>query len=171
MPNKDIHITFIQAGGTIDKDYPRGEDNHGYTFWVRDPAVKSILPSAHVSFSYDVLEVVKKDSLDITEGDRKKILDAVTDAQSSRIVITHGTDTLLTTAQLVAENNKDKTVVFTGSLLPDKFTNSDARFNIGMAVAAAQLKTPGVYVALYGRVVPWNEFKPIEELHDIEELT
>lgn len=165
-----MHITFIQAGGTIDKDYPRGEDNHGYAFWVREPAVRNVLPRAHVTFSYDIIEAVKKDSLDITDDDRKKILDAVTNSQSEKIVITHGTDTLLVTAELIAKHVSAKTIVFTGSLLPDKFTDSDARFNIGMAVAATQSHSPGVYVALYGRVVPWDEFKPIEELHDIEEL-
>lgn len=156
-----MHITFIQAGGTIDKDYPRGVDNHGYAFWVREPAVKSILPGANVQFTYDIVETVKKDSLDITDEDRQAIVDAVRVAKSDRVVITHGSDTLIKTAKLLSEQVKDKTIVFTGAMFPEKFMNSDARFNVGMAVAVAQLKEPGVYVALYGHVVPWDQFEAL----------
>ncbi len=153
-----MHITFIQAGGTIDKDYPRGADNHGYAFWVRDPAVRSILPGAHVQFTYDIVEAAKKDSLDLTDEDRQKIVEAVRGAQSDRIVITHGSDTLIKTAKLLSKEVSGKTIVFTGALFPEKFMDSDARFNVGMAVATAQLNGPGVYVALYGHVVPWDQF-------------
>lgn len=166
-----MHITFIQAGGTIDKDYPQGTDNHGYAFWVREPAVKTILPFARVQFSYDIVEAVKKDSLDLTDEDRQKIVDAVRVAATDKIIITHGSDTLLVTAQLLAETVKDKTIVFTGAMLPEKFTNSDARFNVGMAVATAQLSGPGVYVALYGHVVPWDKFEALPSPFENKNLT
>ncbi len=69
-----MHITFIQTGGTIDKDYPRGETDHGYEFAITEPAVKSVIPNSHAMFTYDIIEVTKKDSLDLTDEDRKKIL-------------------------------------------------------------------------------------------------
>lgn len=162
-----MHITFIQAGGTIDKDYPRGEMNHGYDFSITRPAVHTIIPSSHALFSYDVVEAVKKDSMDLTDRDREKILSCVKKTTSDRIVITHGTDTILKTAKFLHDKlAADKTVVLTGAMLPERFVNSDASFNIGMAAATAQTLPPNVYIALYGRVVPWQEFK---ELHDEHE--
>jgi L-asparaginase len=157
-----MHITFIQTGGTLDKDYPRGKDNHGYEFAILEPAVKSILSYCHVMFTYDFVEVTKKDSLDLSDEDRARILLAVTHSSSDRVVITHGTDTILQTAEVLSSISDQKVVVLTGAMLPEKFVNSDARFNVGMAVAAVQSLPQGVYIALYGRVVPWSEF---EDLH------
>lgn len=167
-----MHITFIQTGGTIDKDYPRGESNHGYEFAIAEPAVKSILPYSHAMFSYDVIEVTKKDSLDLTDEDREKILATITAAPGKQIIITHGTDTMLKTAEKLS-NVQGKTIVLTGAMLPDKFVNSDAKFNIGMAVAATQSLSPGVYIALYGRVVPWTEFKELTKEYEtrVKEIT
>ena len=155
-----MHITFIQTGGTIDKDYPRGENDHGYGVAIADAAVKNILPYSHAVFTYDIVEVTKKDSLDLTDEDREKILDVVKSTPSNKIVITHGTDTMLKTAEVLSDLT-DKVIVMTGAMLPEKFMNSDARFNVGMAVAAVQSLQPGIYIALYGRVVPWKEFKDL----------
>jgi L-asparaginase len=155
-----MHITFIQTGGTIDKDYPRGETNHGYEFAITDPAVNSILPSCHTSFTYDVVEVTKKDSLDLTDEDRAHVLKTVLEIPTDHIVVTHGTDRIVETAEVLSTVT-GKVIVLTGAMLPEKFTNSDARFNVGMAVASAQSLPHGVYIALYGRVVPWNEFKTV----------
>ena len=162
-----MHITFIQTGGTIDKDYPRGETNHGYEFAITRPAVESILPYCHALFTYDVVEVTKKDSLDLTDADRETIISAVKNANSERVVITHGTDTMLKSAETLHVAALNKTVVLTGAMLPEKFTNSDARFNIGMAVAAVQSLSAGVYIALYGCVVPWQRFKELNAEYEL----
>ncbi|TSC86491.1 MAG: hypothetical protein G01um10148_477 [Parcubacteria group bacterium Gr01-1014_8] len=162
-----MHITFIQTGGTIDKDYPRGETNHGYEFAITDAAVKSILPFSHAMFTYDIVEVAKKDSLDLTDSDRQNILEAVQKAGSNHVVITHGTDTMVNTAEVLSGNVEGKTVVMTGAMLPEKFINSDARFNVGMAVAAVQSLGSGVYIALYGCVVPWKEFKALNNEYEL----
>jgi L-asparaginase len=161
-----MHITFIQAGGTIDKDYPRGEMHHGYDFSITHPAVQTILPASHPLFTYDVVETVKKDSLDLTDKDREKILAAIKKSTSDRLIVTHGTDTIFKTAKFLHEKLTDKTVVLTGAMLPERFVNSDAGFNVGMASAAAQTLPPNVYIALYGRVVPWQEFKELHEEHE-----
>lgn len=163
-----MHITFIQTGGTIDKDYPRGETDHGYEFKIGDPAVKTILPTVHALFSFSIVEVLKKDSLDIDDADRQKIYQAVEAADSDKVVITHGTDTIAKTAELLSKIN-NKTVVLTGAMLPEKFVTSDAKFNIGMAVAAVQNNPHGVYVALYGQVVPWEKYKELQD--EYESLT
>lgn len=166
-----MHITFIQTGGTIDKDYPRGETNHGYEFAITDPAVESILPFCHAMFTYDIVEVTKKDSLDLTDEDRNKILDTVQATRSNHIIITHGTDTMLKTAEVLSTAIEGKTIILTGAMLPEKFINSDARFNVGMAVAASQTLSPGIYVALYGCVVPWQQFRELNEEYELRAKT
>lgn len=150
----DAYITFIQTGGTIDKDYPKSD--HGYDFAINEPAVRSMLHNCHAQFKYDIIEVLKKDSLDITETDRKKIVQAVAKVPGDRIVITHGTDTIYQTAEAINSAITDKTIILTGALRPEKFAASDAEFNVGMAVGAVQSMPHGVYIALYGRVVPWS---------------
>ncbi len=157
-----MRITYIQTGGTIDKDYPRGETSHGYEFKITDPAVEDIIPKMNALFDYDIMSVLKKDSLDITDNDREKIYKAVKGVNNDKIIITHGTDTILETAKKLSKL-KDKVIILTGAMLPNKFTTSDARFNIGMATAAVQILAPGVYIALYGNVVPWNKFSKIQK--------
>lgn len=166
-----MHITFVQTGGTIDKDYPCGETDHGYEFAITDAAVKSILPSTHALFTYDIVEATKKDSLDLTDEDRQKITDAVAATQSNHVIITHGTDTMIKTAEALHGKVDGKTVVLTGAMLPEKFVNSDAKFNVGMAVAAVQSLPSGVYIALYGRVVPWQEFRALHEEYESKAKT
>src|SRR6267142_3696969 len=105
-----MKILFMQTGGSIDKDYPTGEDNDGYNFVITSPAYERILGYVKPSFDFETQTVLKKDSLDITEEEREKILQACKDSSINKIVITHGTDTMLKTAQLVSQIN-DKTIV------------------------------------------------------------
>ncbi len=91
------------------------------------------------------------DSLEMTEADRHLILDQCRQARENRIVITHGTDTMATTAQMLAANLADKTIVLTGAMVPYKFGSSDGLFNLGSAIAFAQTLAPGVYLAMNGR--------------------
>lgn len=151
-------ILFVQTGGTIDKDYPENDDNHGYNFDIGEPSFLRTLERANPDFSYRTLTVTKKDSLDLTEEDRDSIVDAITKAQEERIVITHGTDTIYHTAKRLADAVTNKTVVLTGARLPETFYESEADFNVGMAAAGAQVLPHGIYIALYGLVTPWDEF-------------
>ena len=98
-----MKIIFIQTGGTIDKDYPQNATNHGYEFEIAEPAFDSILKRAKPDFEYEVLSVLKKDSLDITDEDRQKIFDTVNGVSENKIVITHGTDTIHVTAKKLSE--------------------------------------------------------------------
>jgi L-asparaginase len=148
-----MKITFIQTGGTIDKDYPR--KTGGYAFEIGDPALKRILQEANPNFEFEILTVLKKDSLEITEDDRKRILQACMDADNDRIIITHGTDTMIETAGTLS-SIKDKTIILTGALLPERFSNSDAPFNLGVAIGAVNVLKSGIYVAMNGRVYPWD---------------
>jgi L-asparaginase len=143
-------ITFIQTGGTIDKDYPKL--TKGYAFEISEPAVKRILAEVSPNFKFKVVSVLKKDSQEITNQDRRKILEVCRKFSSNKIVITHGTDTMIQTAKFLAKNIKNKTIVLTGSMRPEKFADSDASFNVGVAVGALNVLTSGVYVSMNGRL-------------------
>lgn len=144
-------ILFLQVGGTVDKDYPQGETDHGYGFHIGDPAFLSILDRANLAYHWSQGYVVRKDSLDMIEDDRVAVRARVTESYQEHIVITHGTDTIYETAEMLG-TIPDKTIVLTGAMLPEKFRDSDADFNLGMAVAAVQCLPHGVYVALNGKV-------------------
>ncbi|MDE1945493.1 MAG: asparaginase [Patescibacteria group bacterium] len=154
-----MNILFLQFGGTIDKDYPMGATHHGYEFKIGEPAFHSILARAKPAFSWDGIVVMRKDSLDMTDADRSVACDYVEKSGVERIVGTHGTDTILETATVLS-GIAGKTIVLTGAMLPEKFRDSKADCNLGMAVAAAQTLPHGVYIALYGQVKRWDEFKP-----------
>ena len=160
-----MKITFIQTGGTIDKAYPATETTHGYNFEIGDPAFVTILQKINHSFEFDSISVVKKDSLDFTDADRQAVYDAVEAVPHQNIIITHGTDTIYKTAERLA-SLKDKKVILTGAMLPAEFSRSDAMFNLGMAVGALQtLQHPGIYIALYGVVVPWDQFPAVAQIN------
>jgi L-asparaginase len=129
-------IVFVQAGGTIDKNYPASDSHHGYYFDVGEASFLDILQRVNPDFSYRTITVLRKDSLDISEEERAQIAEAVNNIPQERIVITHGTDTIRKTAERLSEI-KDKTIVLTGARLPERFYDSDAEFNVGMAVAGA----------------------------------
>jgi L-asparaginase len=149
-----MKMLFIQAGGTIDKDYPKL--TNGYGFEITEPASQRILKRINPSFEYKVIEVLKKDSLDITEAERDLIVAACQRSDYERIVITHGTDTMLKSAAKLAVIN-DKTIVLTGAAKPEHFKESDADFNLGTAIGAIQSLPHGVYIAMHGRVLPYDK--------------
>lgn len=142
-----MHIQILTTGGTIDKIY----FDEKSLFQVGDPHIQEVLEEANVVFSYAVESVMKKDSLDMTDEDRQIILQRVQADRCQRILITHGTDTMVETAQTLLAV-KEKTIVLTGSMQPAKLRISDAFFNIGYAIAAVQLLPSGVYVAMNGKV-------------------
>ncbi len=151
-----MKIVFIQAGGTIDKDYPRMQK--GYAFEIGEPAVKRILEKIHPSFEFEVISLLKKDSLDMTERDRDRILEACQKTDADKIVVTHGTDTMIETARKL-NNIRNKVIIFTGAIKPEKFSDSDASFNVGAAVGATNVLSKGVYIVMNGRVFPWDKVR------------
>ncbi|MDX1499642.1 MAG: asparaginase domain-containing protein [Woeseiaceae bacterium] len=142
-----MFIRFLTTGGTIDKIYFDASSR----FEVGDSQVRHILAEGLVGFDYDVVALLHKDSLDMNDADRQLIRDYIADDHAKRYVITHGTDTMADTADAL-RGLDDRTIVLTGALTPARFRATDAVFNVGMAVAAAQLAPPGVYIAMNGRV-------------------
>ena len=149
-----MKITIITTGGSIDKDYPRA--TRGYAFEITEPAVGRILERIRPDLDFTIIQLLKKDSLDLTDTDRSEILKAVQDSHSEKVLITHGTDTMLDTARTLSVV-KDKTIVITGATLPQRFSESDAEFNIGSALTAVQTLENGVFVVMQGRVYPWDK--------------
>ena len=151
-----MKIAFIQTGGTIDKDYPKATG--GYAFEIAEPAVKRILQRVNLNFDWEIISILRKDSQDITEEDRQKIRDACENNAADKIIVTHGTDTMIETAEKLS-NIKDKVIVLTGAMKPEKFADSDASFNLGVAVGAINILEQGVYIAMNGKVYRWNKVK------------
>lgn len=147
MENDLVHIKIITTGGTIDKVYFDQKSQ----FQIGEPSVSEILEDARVSLSYDIISVLRKDSLDMTDNDRKLIYDRVVSCRQRRIVITHGTDTMIDTAK-VLQQTSGKIIVLTGSIQPARFRFTDAVFNVGCAITAVQLLSEGVYIAMNGKI-------------------
>jgi L-asparaginase len=103
--------------------------------------------------------VMLVDSLDMSDADRDLIAENCAQAPEPRIVVTHGTDTMVETARAVAGRVSDKTVVLTGAMVPYAFGSSDGMFNLGSALSFAQVLPPGVYVAMNGRYFPWDRVR------------
>jgi L-asparaginase len=149
-----MKIKFFTTGGTIDKVYFDARSE----YQVGAPQVIEILRDSNVAFDYEVESVLQKDSLDLTDADRALIRQAVDSDPHDRIVITHGTDTMVETAKSLL-GIPNKTIVFTGALEPARSRYTDATFNVGCAIAAAQTLPPGVYIAMNGRVYPADKVK------------
>jgi L-asparaginase len=142
-------LLIITTGGTIDKIY--FDDKSDYQ--VGESQVSQILRAMNVAFKIEVNEVLRKDSLHMGPQDRLLVREAVLQSDARHILITHGTDTMVETANAL-RGLGDRTIVLTGSLNPARFRDSDAVFNIGCAVGAVQCLPPGVYIAMNGKV--WN---------------
>jgi L-asparaginase len=160
-----MQIKIFATGGTIDKVYfDKNSD-----FEVGEPQAAVILKASNVDVDYSVESILKKDSIDFTDEDRAMIRRKVGTEVAARIIITHGTDTMVQTAQLL-EDIADKTIVLTGAMLPALFKDSDAVFNMGCATMAAQTLPAGVYIVINGRVFDPKTAKKNLQLKRFETL-
>lgn len=145
-------ILVLTTGGTIDKLYFDALSE----YQIGDSVVGRLLGVARAVCDVRIVELMRKDSLDLTDTDRSVIADAVRDAPESRIVITHGTDTMTDTAAALADI-PGKRIALLGALAPARFADSDATFNLGMAFATVQVAPePGIWIAMNGTVFPAN---------------
>jgi L-asparaginase len=142
-------IAVVTTGGTIDKLYFDSLSE----YQVGESVVRKLLAIANVKYPFDIVEALRKDSLEMTDADRDQLYRCVAGLKTSRVVITHGTDTMAVTATRLASIS-GKTIVMTGALTPARFSESDASFNLGMAFAAAQTAPPGVFIVMNGEVFP-----------------
>lgn len=147
MSSSSPHVQVFTTGGTIDKTYYDAQS----AYEVGAPQIAEILQEASVTVPYAIETLFRKDSLDLTEADRALIARRVRASRAQRVLVTHGTDTMVETARALG-GVVEKTVVLVGSLSPARFKESDAAFNIGFAMAAVQVLRPGVYIAMNGQV-------------------
>lgn len=140
-------IKIFTTGGTIDKTY----FDQKSTYQVGEPQASGVLERANVVVDYEVVSIMKKDSLHLDDSDREIIRKAIVSEPSDRIIVTHGTDTMITTAKYL-QKVPNKTIVLTGSMYPAQYRDSDAVFNLGCALVGVQILGPGVYIAMNGRI-------------------
>ena len=152
MEQRANGLCIITTGGTFDKMYDeiRGE----LTF--RRSHLPKILKSSRCAMPITVQRLFAIDSLHMDGTHRKKIADACAKREERRIIVTHGTDTMVESARVVAKRELAKVIVFTGAMIPFALENSDAVFNLGCAITAVQLLEPGVYICMSGNVFPFD---------------
>ena len=152
-----MNLHIITTGGTIDKIYFDDKSD----FQVGDPVIGELLQRMQVGFEFSVESTLRKDSLDMTDADRALIRQSVEPCKEDCVLITHGTDGMVATAAAL-KGITGKKIVLTGALQPAAFHLSDAIFNVGCAIGAAQSKPPGVYIAMNGQV--FNADKVVKNL-------
>lgn len=158
-------ISIIAVGGTIDKVYFDAKSEYE----VGSPNAKKVLGELNLSIEYSVTSLLRKDSLDMTAEDRALIFETVKNDPSDKILITHGTDTMVETAKFLSPIT-NKTIVLTGALEPALFKTSDALFNIGCALGALQVLENGAYIAMNGKVFRADNVRKNLEKSRFEEL-
>lgn len=158
-----MKIAILTTGGTFDKVY--FDANSEYS--IGEPCISSILDEGNVMSDYRVQSILKKDSLDITHSEREIIKKSVIECEEERIIITHGTDTMVETAKFL-EDIKEKTIVLTGAMQPARFKKTDAIFNSGFAYAAALSLENGVYIAMSGQIFNSNNVRKNIDLGKFE---
>ncbi len=160
-------IRIFVTGGTFDKEY----DELTGKLYFKDSHVPEMLRLGRSNLKLDIRTLMMIDSLEMTDADREIILEQCRNAPESRIVITHGTDTMVDTARVLAANIRDKTIVLTGAMVPYKFGSSDGLFNLGSALAFAQTLPAGVYVAMNGRYFPADRVRKNRQTGMFEDET
>jgi L-asparaginase len=160
-------IRILVCGGTFDKQY----DEIAGRLFFKDTHVSEMLRLGRSRVPVTVTTLMMIDSLDMTDSHRQAIASSCVSCPEDRIVITHGTDTMVETAAVVAARVTAKTIVLTGAMVPYAFGSSDGLFNLGSALSFAQVLVPGVYVAMNGTAFLWNRvrkdrqngvFEPVE---------
>ena len=140
-------LLIVTTGGTIDKIY--FDDKSDYQ--IGEPQIGRILEELGVAFRFNVIPILRKDSLHIQAPERELVRATIAAQPARHVLVTHGTDTMVETAA-VLQSIPGKTIVLTGALNPARFRGSDAEFNIGCAVGAVQSLPAGVYIAMNGRI-------------------
>jgi L-asparaginase len=159
-------IQIFITGGTFDKEY---NELNGELFF-KDTHLPEMLKLGRSRLPVDVKTLMMIDSLEMTDADREMIAGECQTAVAEKIVITHGTDTMVVTAKKLAELVTGKTVVITGAMIPYKFGSSDGLFNLGSALAFVQSLPAGVYVAMNGRYFNWDNVWKNRQTGQFEEL-
>lgn len=160
-------IRILVTGGTFDKEY---DEVRGRLFF-KDTHVQEMLAKGRSRVPVAVRTLMMIDSLDMSEDDRALVVEQCRQCEEARVVVTHGTDTMVETAAAIAAAGlTGKTVVLTGAMIPYAFGSSDGLFNLGSALSFAQVLPPGVYVAMNGQYFRWDQVRKNRETATFEQL-
>ena len=159
-------IRIFITGGTFDKEY---NEITGQLYF-NDTHMHDLLDMGRSKVKVEIRTLMMVDSLEMSDQDRELIAHQCIQCEESKIVITHGTDTMALTEALLAKRVEDKTIILTGAMIPIKFGSSDGLFNLGSALAFAQTLAPGVYVAMNGRYFNWDNVRKNKQTGIFEEI-
>jgi len=164
--SESMNIRIFVTGGTFDKEY---NELTGELFF-KDTHLPQMLTLGRCRVTVDIRTLMMIDSREITDEDRETITLNCIKAKEERILITHGTDTMVETAMVLAKRAKDKTIVLTGAMVPYTFGSSDGLFNLGSALAFLQTLPHGVYIVMNGRYFNWNNARKNKKTGEFEEI-
>ena len=159
-------IRILIAGGTIDKEY---DPLTGELIFAKSH-LSNILNQVRCKARFILEEVMLRDSLQMRSEDREEILKKCVDCIENRIIVSHGTDTMVETGRVLGTNVKSKTIVLIGAMIPYTFGASDALFNLGCAFAAVQALRQGVYITMNGKIFRWDNVIKNKESGEFEKL-
>ena len=160
-------LKILVTGGTFDKEY---NEINGMLYF-KDTHISEMLRLGRCRLETNLRTVMMIDSLEMTDADRQLILEHCKKAPEDKIVVTHGTDTMVETARILAQGLTGKTIVLTGAMIPYAFGSSDGLFNLGSALSFAQTLPPGVYLAMNGKYFAWDNVRKNRERGEFEEIT
>jgi L-asparaginase len=160
-------LRILITGGTIDKEY----DPLSGELTFSKSHLSSMLNQVRCKARFILEEIMLKDSLEMRSKDREEILKRCIHCSENDVVVTHGTDTMVETAQFLGKHVKGKTVVLVGAMIPYAFGASDALFNLGCAFSAVQALQPGVYITMNGKIFSWDNVRKNKESGEFEEIT
>ena len=146
---------MFATGGTFDKEF---NEINGELFF-KETNLYELLELGRSQLNVKIETLMMIDSLKMSKNDRNYIVNKCKNEKTNRIIITHGTDTMVETAKILAENIKDKTIILTGAMIPIKFGSSDGLFNLGSATSFVQVLEPGIYITMNGRYFNWNNVR------------
>lgn len=159
-------IKIFITGGTFDKEY----NELSGTLFFKNTHLPEMLALGRSRIEVQMQTLMMIDSLDMTDDDRKIISKNCIDATEDKIVITHGTDTMVETAKFLAQKILNKTIVITGAMIPYKFGSSDGLFNLGSALAFVQTLPAGIYISMNGKYFLWNNVRKNKSIGEFEEI-
>ena len=161
-----MSIRILTTGGTFDKKYNEIDGNLVF----RETHLTDMLKLGRCTLDIKISRLMMIDSLDMTGDDRIEIAEKCQEVEEEKVVITHGTDTMVETAAVLASKVTGKTIVLTGAMIPYSFGNSDGLFNLGCVIACVQLLPRGVYIAMNGECFDWDNVRKNKELGRFERI-
>ena len=160
------YIKIFATGGTFDKEF---NEINGELFF-KETNLYELLELGRSQLDVKIETLMMIDSLKMSKDDRNYIINKCKNEKTDRIIITHGTDTMVETAKLLAEKITDKTIIFTGAMIPIKFGSSDGLFNLGSALSFIQTLEPGIYITMNGRYFTWDNVRKNKKLGIFEKI-